>query len=182
MTIRTPALGDRVQFFYGVMHGEKYGKVIARRESAWGKTWEVQMDEEAAHIEHITSYTGTAEDRGDYAVRRGPDVIGTYLVCSEEEARKVETEPSLLEPAKFTKTATVKYLNTDVGFVVLSYAVDGKGDGFDGHVQYSSAQERCDILNSADADLTGDGLQLVFEHRQKVGLDTQTVRLYVQGV
>lgn len=81
MTIRTPAFGDRVVFFYGAMYVEQYGKVIASRESVWGKTWEVQMDEEPSHIEHIERYTGTAEDRGDYAVRRESNGIGTYLIC-----------------------------------------------------------------------------------------------------
>lgn len=76
----TPQIGDRVFFNYGCEHGTATGKVIARRESRWGVSFEVQMDE-TAEIQHIDRYVGTAQESyGGWIQARESRGIGVYVL------------------------------------------------------------------------------------------------------
>jgi hypothetical protein len=73
-----PNIGDRVIFWNPICSADRVGTVIAMRDSDFGRTWEVALDEDGT--EHIGGYVGTAEDRGGYCVPSQRAGIGAYLV------------------------------------------------------------------------------------------------------
>lgn len=78
METKQPALDDRVAFSNPICEADRFGRVIAKRETRFGVDWEVQLDD--GSIDTISRYTGTAEECDGYARILSGRGIGVYLV------------------------------------------------------------------------------------------------------
>lgn len=78
MQTKQPTLGDRVLFSNPICAADRFGYVIAKRETRFGIDWEVQLDDGSRDT--ISRYIGTAEECDGYARTLTGRGIGVYLI------------------------------------------------------------------------------------------------------
>jgi hypothetical protein len=80
MTTKQPSIGDRVAFHNPICEADRFGTVIAKRETRFGVDFEVQLEETPDEPKHFSGYSGTAQDRGGYIHTLNNGGIGAYLI------------------------------------------------------------------------------------------------------
>lgn len=83
METKQPTLGDRVMFSNPMCEADRFGNVIAKRETRFGVDFEVELD--GGEIKAFARYSGTCEeikhaDGDSYGRCLNHGGIGTYLV------------------------------------------------------------------------------------------------------
>jgi hypothetical protein len=82
MTTKQPSIGDRVAFHNPICEADRFGTVIAKRETRFGVDFQVQLEEAPDELKHFGGYVGTAQDRGGYIHTLNNGGIGAYLIVA----------------------------------------------------------------------------------------------------